>query len=152
MHPAIFLAVILIILGIVFVLFGILSFRQNIKLNRDTFISLYAKISDISKEKSSFRSRSQSVYYFPILDFKWNGYDYSIKSSTGISVRKKHEIPDGNNFAIGDTVKIRIYENNVNTVIIESEHTLKTLKVFAILFTSLGLLLLSIGIALVIMI
>ncbi len=145
MDFTIILAGILLIFGTLFIMCAVVLLKNYLKLNRAECISVYAKISDIIEEKSSVRSRSSSVYYFPVLDFRLNGDNYSIKSRTGIQLRKSYEEADKDSFAIGDMVGVRIYNNDVNTAIIDCEHTLKTDKVLGIGFGVLGSLLFIIG-------
>ncbi len=139
-----FLAFVSIIIGLVFFSLGIFVLRRTNSLNSQHYKTAYGKISEIvSQEAQTSYTKKKPVYHYPVLEFDFNGTSHLIKSNMGISIRKLSEKKDGKKFATGDEIKIRVYNEDAQTAIIDSQSLINQTN-------SAGSVLLLIGISLII--
>ncbi len=132
------LSIAFILIGGIVLLTGITLFKHSNNLKNEKYDSVSATITDIIEKKSSGSSKIRNTYYFAVLDFVYNGYNYSVKSNTNIPYNKTSTSYSPDTFSIGDRVTARIYHNDINSVIIDSPKVLNVAKTGAIIFMSIG--------------
>ncbi len=143
--------IIIIIMSTVFIIFAVTalrlgksSFEEYKEITTENYEVVSAIISDIIKEVKR-GGEDITFLYYPVFDFIYQNVPYSIKYSRSVSKRKSSRPYDTKSFAIGDNVNIRIYNNDVNTAIIDSKVLIKKVKKMAIGFYVIGIVLMIIG-------
>ncbi len=136
-----FLSVIFILVGGVQVFVSIAVLKKYFRTKNTPYQILPAAISDMHIKYG----KKGSVSHYPILSFYHLGKENKIKQSVNVSLRT-NGIPDGKNFAVGDNVTVRIYENDVNTAVIDSEQVVNTFKFIGLVFSLIGGLFFVLGI------
>ncbi len=137
---------IVIFMGIVFALFGYHSLAKHKKLTTESFEVVSGTISKINSH-SVRTTDGMSTSFYAVLDFTYQNNHYSKVSSKEIRVRKANKDPDGKKFAVGDIVGIRVYNSDVETIVIDSESLVSSEKQTGIAFCALGAFLAIVGMA-----
>ncbi len=131
------ISIILLLSAFILLAIGCYLLKDYKKLKTENFALISGTISDMVKEKNSPGSYSL-ISYYPVVDFIYHDISHSIKTRVEVDIRKPNQLPNGKKFAIGDSVNIRIYNGDVNTVIIDNKFSFKRGKMNGIGFLVFG--------------
>ncbi len=163
MDTFVFLALVFSFVGGINILVGIVFTKKYRIIKNDPYEIANADIIDIIR-KVRRRNKGSSVSYYPILKFSYNGTEHTVKSEMAVKLRKpngnKHfvagdnlnfrseyefGVPEGNKFAIGDRISVRIYNHNPEKAIINSDTIIKNYAIASVIFRLLGTIFFVLG-------
>lgn len=105
--------------GIILTLFGLYKIISNYLVMKKNYVLISAKITNYEKEVR-YRRYGKSVYYYPTLQFEYEGHTYVVRDPNGLS----EEARDGFEKYVGDTAEVRVPENDPYSAMLNYEQSL----------------------------
>ncbi len=133
------------LMGGIFTTLGISTTKKFAAMLSDPYERASGVITGFSVKRSK-----NSTTYTPKYDVYYRGGTYAVKSIVNVKRRKDDAPQDGNGYAVGDNIYLRVYNKDPNTAIIDDEKLINTFKILGIVFGLVGVGILGIAVWLIV--